>query len=273
MATCTVKGHVQVIVENVDVELSSPNGLVSTRDMATIEKHSKSPVQSVPDTIHLFSKAEMSNPICFDGEDEMIPYSSRKKQFPPSLPQHDLPDEYFEAQRICYERAGVNVLRAGSQHILNTPPIETAFRENALYGNLAVAIWRNCLKIDPPALDPTEHGWYHPEGSATLSQTVVPLDSPLAPAKLIKLLKCSYSSETPCATKRCSCKANGLTAQFSATAEGRMIATTNIPSNYIDRNILTLLDVNNYIFQCTHTYVYIYIYIYIYTYIYIYIYI
>ena len=31
-------------------------------------------------------------------------------------------------------------------------------------------------------LDPTKHGWYHPEGSAALSPTIVPSDSPLAPA-------------------------------------------------------------------------------------------
>ena len=64
--------------------------------------------------IHRFSKAEMSNPTCFDGEHEIITYSARKKPIPPSLPMHDLPDEYFE---VSYERAGVKVLRAGNQYI------------------------------------------------------------------------------------------------------------------------------------------------------------
>ena len=84
------------------------------------ETHSIYPVEPVPDKIHRFSKADMSNPICFVGEHETITYSARKKPFPPSLPQHDLPDEYFEVQRISYERAGVKVLRAGNQHISNT---------------------------------------------------------------------------------------------------------------------------------------------------------
>jgi len=88
--------------------------------MATIETHSKSPVDPVPDIIHRFSKAEMSNPICFDGEHEIITYRARKKPFPLSLPQHGMPDEYFEVQRISYERAGVKVLKAGNQHISNT---------------------------------------------------------------------------------------------------------------------------------------------------------
>ena len=53
--------------------------------------------------------------------------------------------------------------------LCSLPPTETAFRENALSSHLAVAIWRDCLKTDPPTLDPTEHGWYHPEGSTALS--------------------------------------------------------------------------------------------------------
>ena len=100
----------------------------------------------------------MSNPICFDGEHERIPNNARKKPLPPSLPQHDSPDKYFEVQHISYERAVVKVLRAGNQHISNNTPTETAFRENALRGNLAVAIWRDCLETDLPALDPTENG-------------------------------------------------------------------------------------------------------------------
>jgi len=48
--------------------------------------HEQSPVEPVPDMIHRFSKAEMSNPTCFDGEHEIITYSARKKPIPPSLP-------------------------------------------------------------------------------------------------------------------------------------------------------------------------------------------
>jgi len=32
-------------------------------------------------------------------------YSGRKTSLSPTLPQTDLPDEYFEAQRISYENA------------------------------------------------------------------------------------------------------------------------------------------------------------------------
>ena len=114
----------------------------------------------------------------------------------------------------------MKVLSADNQHISNTPPTETAFRENALHGHLAVAIWRDCLKTDPPALDPTKHGWYHPEGSAALSPTIVPSDSPQAPAELLKLLKYGCSIEPPCPTKRCSCKANVLSCTMFCHCRG-----------------------------------------------------
>ena len=44
----TVNGIVQVIVDNFDTNLSSPNGLVSTNDMATIDTHSSLPTEQVP---------------------------------------------------------------------------------------------------------------------------------------------------------------------------------------------------------------------------------
>jgi len=46
--------------------------------------------------------------------------------------------------------------------------------------------------------------------AAPLFPTVIPSDLPLTLVELLKLLKCGCSSENPCATKRCSCKANGL---------------------------------------------------------------
>jgi hypothetical protein len=94
--------------------------------------------------------------------------------------------------------------------LCSLPPTEAAFRENVLRAHMAVAVWRDCLKRDPPALHPTDHGWYHPEGSTMLFPTIVPQATPLAPADLLKLIKCGCCSDNPCSSKRCSCKANGL---------------------------------------------------------------
>lgn len=100
-----VDGLVQVIVDNFDANLSSPNGLVSTHHMATIETHSSLPTEEDSTTIPRISKAEMSNPVCSEEEDEIIPYVGPEKPLPPDMPPHNLPDAYTEAQRISYERA------------------------------------------------------------------------------------------------------------------------------------------------------------------------
>ena len=97
---------------------------------------------------------------------------------------------------------------------------DAAFRQNVLHAHLVVAVWRDCLKTDPPALAPTDHGWYRPEGKAFLLPVVVPAGIPLAPAELLKVLKCGCSNSTPCASKRCSCKANGLSCTLFCHCRG-----------------------------------------------------
>jgi hypothetical protein len=100
-----VDGLVQIIVDNFDASLSSPNGLVSTHDMATIETYSTPPTEEGRGTIPRISKTDMSSPICNEEEDEIIPYVGSEKPLPPDMPPPNLPDAYIEAQRISYERA------------------------------------------------------------------------------------------------------------------------------------------------------------------------
>ena len=59
-----------------------------------------------------------------------------------------------------------------------------------------MAVWRNALQPDPPAIDPTAFGWSLEEGSKTLIPTTFPGDTPLAPDDLLKLVRWSCSSET-----------------------------------------------------------------------------
>ena len=90
-----VEGLVQVIVDNFDAELSSPNGLVSTHELATIETHSKTPSYTVSTTIPRISKNAMTIPIGFEEEDDIILYTGKEKPVPPPLPPLDLPDESY----------------------------------------------------------------------------------------------------------------------------------------------------------------------------------
>lgn len=102
-----VDGLLQVVVDNFDAELSSPNGLVATHDMAIIETRSESAPRLASETIPRISKADMSKPICPEEQDEIIVYHGKaEKPVPPALMPSDLTAEYFEAQRISDERAG-----------------------------------------------------------------------------------------------------------------------------------------------------------------------
>ena len=94
------------------------------------------------------------------------------------------------------------------------PPTEMEFRENVLRLHLAAATMKNTLSPDPPALVATEHGWYLAEGSQMLLPRIIPADTPVAPSALMKLIKCSCSSDRACATKRCSYRMHSLCCTF-----------------------------------------------------------
>ena len=100
-----VDGLVQIIIDNFNASLSSPNGLVSTHDMATIETYSTPATEESPSTIPRISKAEMSSLISNEEEDEIIPYVGSEKPLSPDMPTPNLPNEYSVARRIFYERA------------------------------------------------------------------------------------------------------------------------------------------------------------------------
>ena len=65
-----------------------------------------------------------------------------------------------------------------------------------------LAVWRRALQPNPPCLNPTDHGWSQLDDSTTLISTVVPLDTPLDPEELIKVLKCGCRSSTSYVTSR-----------------------------------------------------------------------
>ena len=99
---------------------------------------------------------------------------------------------------------------AGAPKLASPPPINEAFNENVARAHLQMAVWRNALQPDPPAIDPTSIGWSLEEGSNTLIPTTLPGDTPLAPDYLLKLMRCSCSSEIPCKTQRCGCSSASL---------------------------------------------------------------
>ena len=81
-------------------------------------------------------------------------------------------------QKMWANKVGQSV--AGAPKLASLPPTNEAFNENVARAHLQMAVWRNALQPDPPAIDPTAFGWSREEGSKTLIPTTLPSDTPLA---------------------------------------------------------------------------------------------
>ncbi len=68
---------------------------------------------------------------------------------------------------------------AAAPKLASLPPTNEAFNENVARAHLQVAVWRNALQPDPPAIEPIAYGWSLEEGSKTLIPTTLPSESPL----------------------------------------------------------------------------------------------
>ncbi len=90
---------------------------------------------------------------------------------------------------------------AGAPKFASLPLTNEVFQENVSRAHLQIAVWRNALAPDPPALDPTVNGWSWENGSNSYSPKSVPDDIPLAPVELLKLIKCSCVRELSCNTQ------------------------------------------------------------------------
>ena len=121
-------------------------------------------------------------------------------------------------QKIWANKVGLNV--AGAPKLASLPPTNETFNENVARTHLQVAVWKIALQPDPPAIDPTAFGWSLEEGSKTLIPTTLPSDTPLARDDLLKLVRCSCSSETPCKTQICGCSSASLACSVFCACQG-----------------------------------------------------
>ena len=108
---------------------------------------------------------------------------------------------------------------AGAPKLATLPPTNGAFGENVARAHLQVAIWRHALDSDPLSLQPTSYGWKQ-EHSNSLMPTTVPEGALLAPVQLLKLIRCSCESDTPCKTRRCGCSSGNLACTVFCSCQG-----------------------------------------------------
>ena len=76
------------------------------------------------------------------------------------------------------------------------------------------------MEPHPRKLDPTYFGWEKNEKPKTLVPIGVPKDKKPAPDDLLKTIKCSCTSEKPCATSRCSCSSSKLSCRIVCSCRG-----------------------------------------------------
>ena len=100
------------------------------------------------------------------------------------------------------------------------PPTNEAFTENVARAHLQVATWKQALELNPPNVDPLTHGWTRHDGSTSLTPTTVPDNVPLAPDDILKMIKCSCDSATPCNSRRCGCQNATMTCTSFCTCQG-----------------------------------------------------
>ena len=49
------------------------------------------------------------------------------------------------------------------------PPTDEAFMENVAHAHLLVAVWKKAIDAMQPVLDATVYGWYHEQGSSSVT--------------------------------------------------------------------------------------------------------
>ncbi len=79
--------------------------------------------------------------------------------------------------------------------LASLPPTTEAFSENVKRAHLQTFIWKNALQLHPQKLEPSDYGWMKEESMKSLRPTTVPVDTPLAPSNILKLIRCTCSSE------------------------------------------------------------------------------
>jgi hypothetical protein len=94
--------------------------------------------------------------------------------------------------------------------LTSLPPTTEAFSENVKRAHLQTFIWKNALQLQPQKLEPTDYGWMKEASMKSLQPTTVPVDTPLAPSNILKMIRCTCSSETPCKSSRCGCNRANL---------------------------------------------------------------
>ena len=67
------------------------------------------------------------------------------------------------------------------------------------------SVWKHALHSALPLIDPLNNGFIRDTSTKYLLPRSLPEDIPIAPENILKQIRCSCESDTPCKTMRCRC--------------------------------------------------------------------
>ena len=121
-------------------------------------------------------------------------------------------------QKMWAKKVSRSVASAPKLSLL--PPTTESFAQNAPRAHLQVAVWRNALEPNPPQMEPKDFGWTQVVAGKEMYPTPISGGVALAPDALLKVVKCGYSGEIKCRTKRCGYRQSNLACSVFCACQG-----------------------------------------------------
>ena len=109
-----------------------------------------------------------------------------------------------EARKMSWA-AKVGKGSTSTPYLNNLSPTIEAFIENVKRAHIQACVWKHALHSAPPLIDPLNNGVILDTSTKSLLPISLPEAIPLAPENILKLIRCSCETDTPCKTMRCRC--------------------------------------------------------------------
>ena len=102
-----------------------------------------------------------------------------------------------EARKMsCAAKVGKGSI--STQHFNNFPPTTETFIENVKRAHIQACVRKHALHSAPPLIDPLHNGFIRDTSTKSLLPRSLPDDIPLVPDNILKLIRCSCETDTPC---------------------------------------------------------------------------
>ena len=100
------------------------------------------------------------------------------------------------------------------------PPTSEVFCESVKRVHLQTCTWKHAVDTNPPDLDAVDCGWTKDVTTKTLVPVMLPKNVQFAPEDVLKLIKFSCESQSPCGSLKCTCNKARLSCTIFCTCQG-----------------------------------------------------